>query len=120
MFKVLIAGGREFNDYDLLKKQCDLILKDVARRDTIVVVSGGARGADKLGEKYANEKGYTIEQYIPDWNGPLGKGAGFARNKQMVDVANGVIVFWDQASKGTGHTVELAKAKNIPLRIVKY
>ena len=56
-FKVVIAGGRDFNDYKLLKEKMDWILSNKSSSN-IVIVSGGAHGADLLGELYAKEKGY--------------------------------------------------------------
>ena len=59
-FKVIIAGGRDFNNYELLKAKCDYYLSNLDEAD-VVIVSGAARGADKLGEQYAKERGYKID-----------------------------------------------------------
>ena len=118
MFKVIIAGGRDFNDYELLKKKCDYYLSNLDT-DEIIIVSGAARGADSLGEKYANEKNYKIDSHPADWN-KYGKSAGYRRNKEMVDIASAAICFWDGKSKGTKHTIDLCKEKRIPYKIVKY
>jgi hypothetical protein len=56
--KIIIAGGRTFNDYELLCENCD---KAFSLQSEIEIVSGMANGADKLGEKYAKEKGYPIK-----------------------------------------------------------
>ena len=73
--RVIVAGSRGFGDYKQLRQFCDLVIKS----ESPVIVSGGARGADKLGERYATEKGYEIRQFIPDWS--TGRGAGFVRNR---------------------------------------
>ena len=53
-FKVIIAGGRDFNDFDMLKSSVDKLLKNVDKsKNDIIIVSGKAKGADSLGEKYA-------------------------------------------------------------------
>lgn len=117
-FKVIIAGGRDFNDYELLKKKCDYYLSNLDRAD-VVIVSGAARGADKLGEQYAKERGYKIDSHPADWD-KYGKSAGYRRNKEMVDIASAAICFWDGKSKGTKHTIDLCKEKGIPCKIVKY
>ena len=117
MFNVIIAGGRDFNDYELLKKKCDYYLQFV--EDNICIISGAARGADTLGEKYAKERGYKIDSHPADWD-KYGKKAGYIRNKEMVDIASAAICFWDGQSKGTKHTIDLCKEKNIPIKIVKY
>lgn len=55
MFRVIIAGGRDFDDYQLLKATMDKLLCNIT--DEITVVCGQAKGADTLGEQYAMEKG---------------------------------------------------------------
>lgn len=79
-YRVIIAGGREFASYSFLKRKCDPIFDDLDKYYEIIIVSGGARGADKLGEKYAKERGYKIEQFIPNWS--LGRHAGMIRNRR--------------------------------------
>ena len=117
-FKVIIAGGRDFNNYELLKSKCDYYLSNLDEAD-VVIVSGAARGADKLGEQYAKERGYKIDSHPADWD-KYGKSAGYRRNKEMVDIASAAICFWDGKSKGTKHTIDLCKEKGIPYKIVKY
>jgi len=75
-FKVIIAGGREFDDYKQLCETADHMLQNKAH---IEVVSGVARGADTLGEKYAKERGYALKQFPANWN-KHGLGAGPIRN----------------------------------------
>lgn len=118
IFKVIIAGGRDFNDYELLKMKCDYYLSFVQESE-IVIVSGHARGADSLGEQYANEKGYQLDVHPADWD-KYGKSAGYRRNQEMVDVASAAICFWDGKSKGTKHTIDLCKKKGIPCKVIKY
>jgi len=77
--KVIIAGGRDFNNYELLKEKCDYYLKNI---NDIEIVSGVACGADKLGEKYASDKNYSIKRFPADWD-TLGRGAGHIRNAQI-------------------------------------
>ena len=67
LFKVIIAGGRDFCDYALLCKKCDCLLSQKMQSHSVVIVSGTARGADKLGERYANERGFSVQRFPPDW-----------------------------------------------------
>jgi hypothetical protein len=101
--KVAVIGGREFNDYDRLKRILDLY-------PITTIVSGGARGADSLGERYADEKGLKKEIYKPDWD-LFGKTAGFMRNTTIVENSNMVVAFWDGESKGTKDSLD--KAHNL-------
>jgi Protein of unknown function (DUF2493). len=114
--KVIIAGGRKFNDYSLLSSVCDHMLQN---QEEIEIVSGTAGGADRLGERYAEEKGYKLTKFPADWE-KFGKGAGYIRNKQMAEYADALIVFWDGESSGTKHMINLAKKEGIKVKIVRY
>lgn len=118
--KIIIAGGRDFSNYSLLKEKVDFYLSEaIAAGDEIVIVSGKANGADSLGEKYAIEKGYSIDEHPAKWN-ELGKRAGYVRNEEMAKVAHALIAFWDGKSKGTKHMIDLAKKYNLHVRVVNY
>ena len=67
MFQIIIAGGRDFNDYPLLERTVDQFLADV--HDEITIFCGTARGADSLGERYAKKRGYAVRNFPPDWRG---------------------------------------------------
>lgn len=112
IFRVIVAGSRDFTDYDLLKSKLDFLLKN---RNNIIIVSGTAKGADKLGEQYAKERGYKIAEYPADWS--LGKKAGYLRNKQMAENADAAVIFWDGESPGSKHMIDLAKEKNFWLEL---
>lgn len=124
--RVIIAGSRDFNDYDLLKKSAiDIINKKTTLPDLSRIVSGGARGADTLGERFANEMGLEITRFIPDWDG-LGKRAGYVRNAEMAKFAvqddnDGMLIaFWDGISKGTKHMIDLANKHGLDVHVVNY
>jgi hypothetical protein len=114
--KVIIAGGRNFNDYNLLSKN---VYEFTLYQPDIEIVSGCANGADKLGEKYANFYGIPIKRFPADWN-RYGRQAGYLRNKQMAEYADMLIAFWDGKSKGTKHMIDLAKINNLKIHIVYY
>mgnify|MGYP002623766210 CR=1 FL=1 len=116
-FKVIIAGTRDFADYELLKEKCDAILSNRRNDSSIVIVSGTARGADRLGERYARERGYRIERYPADWDRD-GNSAGPIRNAKMADNANALIAFWDGRSRGTKNMIDTAKAKGLMVRTI--
>lgn len=63
MFQIIIAGGRDFNDYPLLERTVDQFLADV--HDEITIFCGTARGADSLGERYAKKRGYAVRNFPP-------------------------------------------------------
>lgn len=117
MFKVIIAGSRSFHDYNLLKEYCNIILSNV--KEPIEIVSGGANGADVLGEQYAREHGYKLKQFPADWS-HKGKAAGYIRNQEMANYADALIAFWNGVSNGTRHMIETAKQCGLKVRIKQY
>lgn len=123
MLKVIIAGSRSFNNYKLLKEKMDFFLKNKIDKNrpyfNIEIVSGTARGADTLGEKYAKEKGFALKKFPANWD-LYGKKAGYIRNREMRDYADVCVVFWDGESKGSKHMINLAKEDNMPIRVVMF
>lgn len=118
-FKLIIAGGRDFRDYNLLCDKCDRLLAHKRNTHNIVIVSGTARGADQLGERYAVEKGYPILRYPANWDRD-GNAAGPIRNKHMAESADALVAFWNGKSRGTANMIALARKRNIQIRIVNY
>ena len=114
-FRLVVAGSRDFDDYTLLSAELDKLL---AGKTNITIVSGTARGADRLGERYAAEHNLRIERFPAEWE-KYHKGAGPIRNMKMVQSADVVIVFWDNESSGTKNIIECARKQDIPYRIVR-
>ena len=115
--KVIVAGGRDFVNYDLMREKLDFLLKNYAQ--DIVIVCGEALGADSLGKFYAQRKGYNVLSYPADWN-KYGKSAGIRRNKQMAEVADALVAFWDGKSRGTKNMIEQMRRLKKPVKIVYY
>ena len=131
-YRIIIAGGRDFNNTYLFEKTINHCLskifdqhnKSQDRNFTIEIVSGGAKGADFMGERYANFMGYPVRKFLPNWD-LYGKAAGPFRNEQMAKYAsqkgNGILVaFWDGKSKGTKSMIELAKKHGLDVQIQIY
>ena len=117
-YKVIIAGCRDFNDYELLKEKCDDFLQDENKED-VVIISGHASGADALGERYAQERGFQLETYPADRKAH-GRAAGSIRNARMASAANALIAFWDGKSRGTKNMIEIATKHNLKVAVVRY
>lgn len=118
-FKLVVAGSRDFNDYNLLSTTLDEVVAELKADYNITIVSGTANGADKFGEKYAEKHGLKIERHPANW-GRFGRGAGPIRNAEMVKESNGVIVFWNGESAGAKNIIECAKAEGNLVRVVEY
>ena len=119
MFKVIIAGSREFKDYDFLKEKMDFLLQRKKEKEKIVILCGEANGADALGKKYAKERGFAVESYPADWK-THGKAAGPLRNRQMAAAADACVVFWNGFSRGSESMIFEARRANIPLRVFRF
>ncbi len=101
--KVIIAGCRDFNNYNFLKRE-------IGKMDLPIteIVSGGARGVDALGERYANENGLPVKRFPANWD-LYGKSAGPIRNKEMAEYGDYLIAFWDGKSRGTKNMIDQMK-----------
>ena len=108
---IAVVGCRHFTDYEKLRGVMDDFI-DIHKDKDICIVSGGARGADSLAEKYASEKGYEFKCFPADWD-THGKIAGFIRNKDIVDAADTIVAFWDGKSTGTKDTLEKARRAGV-------
>lgn len=130
--RVIIAGSQMFEQYLLLKLKCNEILKNV---DTeITIISGDAKGADKLGVKYAKEKGFKFKLYPAKWDdlnaigaiiktgqhGNYNAKAGIDRNLLMANNADALIAFWNGKSPGTKNMIDMATKKGLKVRVIKF
>lgn len=113
--KVIIAGGRHFNDYELLKQECSILLND----KNVEIICGMSEGADLLGKRFAEENLIKIHEFPANWN-LYGKKAGLIRNIQMGDFADALIAFWNGLSTGTAHMINYAREINLDVTVIKY
>jgi len=116
--RVIVAGGRHFQDYGLLTVKLNSILSATPKAE-IEIVSGGAPGADSLGAKYAKENNIPYRYFEANWQAH-GKAAGPIRNEEMAKYATHCVCFWDGESKGTKSMIELAGQYKLQLRIILY
>lgn len=118
-FYCLMVGSRSFSDYEFFVTKCDHLLRNWKN---IIIVSGGARGADALAKRYAVDRGYRYMEFPADWD-TYGRRAGYIRNRAMHEyisthVNRGVIAFWDGKSRGTSQSFSLAESYSNPPRVV--
>lgn len=107
--KTIIAGSRGFDD--------ETVVLDAVRRSRFTiteVVSGTARGVDKMGEGWANMNNVPIKRFPADWN-QYGKRAGYLRNVEMAEYADALIAVYDGESKGTAHMIRIALDRDLPV-----
>lgn len=118
-FKLIIAGGRDFHDYNRLAQVFQNGVTGPLKDYRVSVVSGMARGADLLGRKYALGVNVQVHEFPADWEG-LGKRAGFVRNQQMAEFADGLLAFWDGQSRGTADMIGRMQKLGKPVKVVRY
>lgn len=118
-YRVIIAGTRTFNDYNLLKESCEYLLRESMEKHQIIIVSGHARGTDIMGERFAKEHGLPCEYYPANWQ-IHGRAAGPIRNKEMANNADALIAFWDGHSRGTRSMINLARKMGLQVAICRY
>jgi hypothetical protein len=125
--RIIIAGSREFNDYKLLKTSIKDILKNISLEEInkIKIISGTARGADQLGERFANQFKLEVVKFPAKWD-IYGKRAGYLRNEEMAkysiedDNYGMLVAFWDGKSRGTNHMINLAKNHGLEIHVINF
>lgn len=131
MKRVIIAGGRDFDDFDYLYDKMVQTLGgtfwnehacaeefDFNVRD-IMILSGKARGADTLGERFAEQCGIKVIEFAADWD-KHGKAAGPIRNEELAQNADVAIVFWDGKSRGSRNMIDNALKYGLELHVFRY
>ena len=124
MAKVIIAGGRDFDDYELLKSTCLKVLRTALKRyrkriEDLYILEGDCKGADKLAKRFAIEMDTLHAIYPAQWH-LHGKAAGPIRNRQMAENADALIAFWDGASPGTANMIKVAKELGLEVIVIEY
>lgn len=117
--KLIVAGGRDFDDYSLL---CQVLRDQIeAYPDDweISIVSGMARGTDSMAVAFAREHGAQLYEFPANWE-THGKVAGFIRNQHMAEFGDLLIAFWDGSSRGTAHMIKSMEKLNKPTTVIHY
>jgi hypothetical protein len=119
--RLAIIGSREYEDYESLKNiMMDLFFGyDYNAYKVKEVISGGAIGADSLGAKWAKENKIKLTEFFPDWKS-YGKQAGFIRNIEIVKNSDMVLALWNGLSKGTAHSLRIARDQKKPTLIIYF
>lgn len=119
--RVIVCGGRDFNDVDKCNQALDYYLRE--SNDKYEIVSGHAKGADTLGEQYAISNNIELTLFPADWN-KYGRAAGPIRNRQMLDYALKskaiIIAFWNGKSRGAKNMIDISTNAGVTVYIEKY
>lgn len=118
-FKLIVAGGRDFDDEAKMLAEIQRLEAGDLTKYEISIVSGMARGADRLGYDLAKSVGATVHEFKADWD-TFGNRAGYLRNVQMGEFADGLLAFWDKKSRGTKHMIDIMNQLVKPVTIINY
>lgn len=127
--RILVCGGRDFEDKNKLNQVLSKHLSDSVEFDLLfsvplfikaVIIQGGAKGADRLAKEFADYYDIPNIEFKADWS-KYGKAAGGIRNKQMLNEGKPdlVIAFPTENSKGTWDMVRRAKRAGIDTVVVE-
>lgn len=112
--KIVVAGSRTVTERDVHQAFAYCSWVNLASE----IVSGTAKGADTFGENWARDKGVPTRRMPADWD-KYGKKAGPIRNRQMAEVADGLIAIWDGRSRGTKSMIEFAKELGLRVAVFR-
>jgi len=111
--KVIVAGSREFDDYQVI---CRVL--STHRHQITQIITGGARGADRLGYRWAWKHQVPHKLFRAEW-ARWGKSAGVRRNAQMAQAGDVLVAFWDGTSPGTRDMIQQMEALSKPVVVVQ-
>jgi hypothetical protein len=115
-FKVLVCGSRNWTERTLIRLHlASFVMYDT---DEQTCIHGHAPGADQIAGEIALDLGYWVEPHPANWR-KYGKKAGPIRNREMLDRQPDVVLaFQKGASRGTQDTIDEARCRGIPVRVV--
>lgn len=117
MRKIVVAGSRTFDDYRLL---CDVLDFHINGEKEVIIISGGAKGADSMGEVYAASHGFKCLKFKPDYDKYEPKVAPIKRNEEMAKEATEGIIFWDGVSRGTWNMIQNLRKERKKIALINY
>jgi hypothetical protein len=107
--RVLVCGGRNFNDPLTLGSWLGGIHKD---HGISLLIHGGASGADRMAGEFAKWQGIPVQEYPADW-AKHGKAAGPIRNRQMLDEGKPDLVIAFPGGRGTANMIDQARTSGV-------
>lgn len=134
-FKLIVAGGRDFNDYNRLHAKLFDLAEEAGNDRQVSLVSGMAQGADRMGHYFAQQENVACYEFPADWDDleapgavikhtrygkPYNAVAGHNRNRRMGDFADGLLCYWDGRSRGTKGMIDYMVSLGKPVIIERY
>ena len=115
-FRILVCGGRDWDNQTLTAGVLDGFREQYHEKGMpIVIVEGGARGADTLAREYAVKHNIPFEEFAAEWK-KYGRAAGPVRNSKMLKSGIDVVIAFP-GGRGTQDTI--GKANKMGIRVLK-
>jgi len=105
--KLAVVGSRTFSDYTFLGQVIDRLSIEKGLCIS-TIVSGGARGVDSMAAIYAREHDIELLEFLPNYK-KYGRRAPLLRNEEIISSSDVVLALWDGKSRGTSHSINIAK-----------
>jgi hypothetical protein len=123
MLKVLICGDRDWGDPEPIRRVIKELKKEAksAKKGELLIISGGAPGADTLARIIATEEDVHCAEVKALWM-TRSRAAGPQRNLIMLGLEPDKVVAFHPnlaKSRGTAHTVRSSKKASIPVTVVE-
>lgn len=125
--RIIVAGSRDYKDYGQLADVLDRLMTKLQEqsidKSDVEIVSGGCRGADELGERYAKESCIRCSIFPADWS-KYGRSAGPIRNDTMAKYAvkadkGYLVAFPIGESRGTRSMIKLAEQHGLEVTVIE-
>lgn len=111
--KLMVCGSRTINNYYYVADAIQYVCRRIGQYPSLII-SGAAYGSDVQALIWAIRHGVPRSVHVAEWN-KYGKSAGYRRNVDMVDECDLCIAIWDGVSKGTAHSIQIARSKGKPV-----
>lgn len=116
--RILVCGGRDFNDRGAVFRELDRLTTDegelLPRNGTVIIHGACPTGADRWADEWAVINWCRCEEFPADW-GVFGRSAGPRRNQRMIDEARPDLVVAFPGGRGTADMVKRASVARIPV-----
>lgn len=114
--RVLICGGRNYADHAFFERVMNNLVSVLGPKlENLVVIHGGAAGADSMAARWAEMNGCAAEEYLADWS-LHGRSAGYIRNSQMLKEGNPDLVIAFPGGNGTKNMVSISRKAGVPVK----
>ena len=114
-FRILVCGGVEWSNITLTEAVLDGFREQYHEKGRpIVIVQGGAVGADYIAKAWAEKHDIPGETFKAEWN-KYGRAAGPIRNSAMLKTSPDLVIAFP-GGRGTNDTVTKAQKLGIEVR----